>query len=229
MTESKRPMRHILPSQSATIILCLATALCATAAHAAEVVVRVTVDPPNVALTGPGSRFRLLVNGETPDGRLIDLTRDARYESDAPDIVSVSTEGLLRGLADGDARITVTFGGKSATVVTVVRDATVPRTYHFENDIVPLLSKFGCNSGGCHGKAEGQNGFKLSVFGFDPPADRVALIKEGRGRRVFPPVPARPPPLPPAPRTPPPPPTPSRPSPAPPPRSLESPPRSPCP
>src|SRR5947199_6110883 len=57
---------------------------------------------------------------------------------------------------------------------------------NFENDIVPILSKFGCNASGCHGKAEGQNGFKLSVFGFDPPADYDALTKEGRGRRVFP-------------------------------------------
>ena len=60
------------------------------------------------------------------------------------------------------------------------------RPYNFANDVVPLLSRFGCNSSGCHGKAEGQNGFKLSVFGFDPEADYRALVMEGRGRRVFP-------------------------------------------
>src|SRR5437867_4737932 len=60
------------------------------------------------------------------------------------------------------------------------------RPFHFENDIEPLLSRFGCNSSGCHGKAEGQNGFKLSVFGFDPAADHAALTKEARGRRVLP-------------------------------------------
>src|SRR5262249_14424681 len=57
--------------------------------------------------------------------------------------------------------------------------------FNFENDIESLLSRFGCNSAGCHGKAEGQNGFKLSVFGFDPVADHAALTKEARGRRVF--------------------------------------------
>lgn len=62
------------------------------------------------------------------------------------------------------------------------------RRFNFENDIVPILSKFGCNSSGCHGKAEGQNGFKLSVFGFDPVADYAALTQEGRGRRVVPTV-----------------------------------------
>jgi len=56
----------------------------------------------------------------------------------------------------------------------------------FVTDVVPILSRFGCNSSACHGKAEGQNGFKLSVFGFDQQADYDALVREGKGRRVFP-------------------------------------------
>src|ERR1051326_4542315 len=64
-----------------------------------------------------------------------------------------------------------------------------PRRPSFQNDVMPLFSRFGCNSSGCHGKAEGQNGFKLSVFGFDPVADYAALTKESRGRRVAPAVP----------------------------------------
>lgn len=60
------------------------------------------------------------------------------------------------------------------------------RPINFENDIVPVLTKYGCNNSGCHGKAEGQNGFKLSVFGFDPVADHAAIVSEGRGRRIFP-------------------------------------------
>src|SRR3984957_10286063 len=61
--------------------------------------------------------------------------------------------------------------------------------FHFENDILPILGRYGCNSSGCHGKAEGQGGFKLSVFASDPEADFAALTKEGRGRRVFPAMP----------------------------------------
>lgn len=64
--------------------------------------------------------------------------------------------------------------------------ADEPRRFNFETDIVPVLNKFGCNTSGCHGKAEGQNGFKLSVFGSDPDLDYRALTMEGRGRRVFP-------------------------------------------
>src|SRR5438128_7699009 len=69
--------------------------------------------------------------------------------------------------------------------------ADPPRAFHFENDIEPLLSRYNCNSSGCHGKAEGQNGFKLSVFGYDPAGDYSALVKEGRGRRVFPAAPTQ--------------------------------------
>ncbi len=64
--------------------------------------------------------------------------------------------------------------------------ASAADAFHFENDILPILGRYGCNSSGCHGKAEGQGGFKLSVFAFDPEADYSALSKEGRGRRVFP-------------------------------------------
>lgn len=54
----------------------------------------------------------------------------------------------------------------------------------FLHDITPLLSRFGCNGSACHGKAEGQNGFKLSVFGNDPAADHKAIVQESRGRRI---------------------------------------------
>ncbi|NNE92720.1 MAG: DUF1553 domain-containing protein [Verrucomicrobiales bacterium] len=55
----------------------------------------------------------------------------------------------------------------------------------FVNDVAPVLSRFDCNMSACHGKAEGQNGFKLSVFGNDPRADYEALTMAGRGRRVM--------------------------------------------
>ena len=56
----------------------------------------------------------------------------------------------------------------------------------FELDVQPILGKAGCNSGACHGKARGQNGFALSLLGFDADADYDAIVKGGRGRRVFP-------------------------------------------
>ena len=79
--------------------------------------------------------------------------------------------------------------GRSREVQVSVRDCEDARPLHFANDIVPLLTRHGCNAGGCHGKALGQNGFKLSLFGFDPRFDYHAIVTEARGRRVFPAAP----------------------------------------
>ncbi|MCF7784508.1 MAG: DUF1549 and DUF1553 domain-containing protein [Prosthecobacter sp.] len=72
----------------------------------------------------------------------------------------------------------------SAVVPSFAADA--PRPLNFANDIVPILTKGGCNSGGCHGKSGGQNGFKLSLLGFEPQEDYDHIVMEARGRRVFP-------------------------------------------
>lgn len=60
----------------------------------------------------------------------------------------------------------------------------------FVNDVMPVLTKAGCNSGACHAKANGgQKGFQLSMLGFDPADDYEHLVKENRGRRIFPAAP----------------------------------------
>src|SRR5262245_24938951 len=96
---------------------------------------------------------------------------------------------LLGAVAAMNPTRGVLFGLISLACCASALFSAEPRRFNFENDIVPLLSRYGCNSSGCHGKAEGQNGFKLSVFGFDPAADHAALVKEGRGRRVQPSAP----------------------------------------
>jgi hypothetical protein len=71
----------------------------------------------------------------------------------------------------------------------LTRGADIQRSINFTNQIVPIFTKLSCNSGGCHGKASGQNGFKLSLLGFEPEVDYAALVKEGRGRRLVPAAP----------------------------------------
>ena len=66
-----------------------------------------------------------------------------------------------------------------------VRAGDAPVRIAFAADVVPILTKLGCNSGGCHGKSTGQNGFKLSLLGFVPAFDHESLVKEARGRRGF--------------------------------------------
>lgn len=117
--------------------------------------------------------------------RLWDATHYARLQAADPSIVRLEPARAL-AVSDGVTELTAQVGGVEARAAVEVRGAGRFPPLHFENDIMPLFSKLGCNSGGCHGKQSGQNGFKLSVFGFDAAADYSALVHEARGRRLFP-------------------------------------------
>ena len=83
------------------------------------------------------------------------------------------------------------FGTLLTAVLANSSLATEPlRPLSFVNDIQPILTKAGCNAGACHAKAvTGQRGFRLSVLGFEPEEDYEAIVKQGKGRRVFPAAP----------------------------------------
>src|SRR5215211_1181417 len=57
-------------------------------------------------------------------------------------------------------------------------------TVDFGRHVMGLFSKAGCNNGSCHGSFQGKNGFRLSLFGFDPDKDYAALTREIQGRRI---------------------------------------------
>ncbi len=83
--------------------------------------------------------------------------------------------------------------GTILAILAVVLSAEIARgeAVDFERDVQPILTRFGCNAGACHGKSRGQNGFQLSLLGFDPQFDHDALTREARGRRIFLPEPSR--------------------------------------
>src|SRR5262245_34627330 len=118
-----------------------------------------------------------------------DVTRRATYASDNAAVAKVDAAGYVTPVADGSATITATVGPARLAIPVKVTGFASGRPVDFRTEVQPLLSKFGCNSGGCHGKASGQNGFKLSLFGFDAAFDHAALTREARGRRIFPAAP----------------------------------------
>jgi hypothetical protein len=67
--------------------------------------------------------------------------------------------------------------------------AIAAQPVEFVRDVVPVLTKAGCNAGSCHGSFQGRGGFRLSLLGFDPQADHEAIVLQGRGRRVMPSAP----------------------------------------
>ncbi len=138
-----------------------------------------------VVLAGRDAWRQLLVTG--PDAK--DLTRTVRYTTKPTGIVAVDDAGLAAPIKEGTATVTAQAGGMSASLVIEVRNLEKDLPIHFANQVVPLFTKFGCNAGGCHGKSGGQNHFSLSLLGFEPEEDYEYLVKETRGRRLFPAAP----------------------------------------
>lgn len=141
--------------------------------------------PERIELLSPEATDQLLVFRREGDAEF-DVTRSVQYTISDPSVVTISAGGLIAPLKDGSTEVLVTSGETRLSVPVIVSGIADPVPVSFHQDVIPILSKAGCNAGGCHGKAEGQNGFKLSVFGFDAVGDFDAIVKEGRGRRVFP-------------------------------------------
>jgi hypothetical protein len=153
---------------------------------AAQAQESIAIYPESFVLAGMHAGRQLLVTLPKPEDRGDDLTRKATYAPAKTGIVFVGPTGHVRPLGKGETTIVVEALGRKREVKVVVQDADENQPLHFANDIEPLLSRYGCNAGGCHGRASGQNGFRLSLFGFDPAFDFNALVKEARGRRLFP-------------------------------------------
>jgi hypothetical protein len=151
-----------------------------------------------VTLRGRDARQQLVVTAsDSADptgaaGQARDFTGQVTYEVSPPGIVSVDAAGFVAPTADGKATVTAHGPANlSAAKELVVEGFSHDVPINFPNQIVPIFTRYGCNGGGCHGKSGGQNGFRLSLLGFEPGEDYEHLVKEGRGRRLFPAAPDR--------------------------------------
>ena len=165
---------------------CLAAVLIGAAegALAAELD-RLEIEPRAIVLEGLAARQQLSVTGWF-DERPYDLNRDARFTSNRPDVARVDRHGVVTPVSDGTAAVSVVVHGETRTLpVRVAANGVIPKL-SFERHVQPILTRFGCNSGPCHGKQRGQNGFQLSLLGFDDDSDFRALAHELAGRRLQP-------------------------------------------
>src|SRR5262245_3527106 len=62
--------------------------------------------------------------------------------------------------------------------------SAAPESVSFRREVVPALTRSGCNAGACHGTPTGKNGFRLSLRGYDPQLDHHTLTREFAGRRT---------------------------------------------
>ncbi|QDU79997.1 Bacterial Ig-like domain (group 2) [Polystyrenella longa] len=146
--------------------------------------------PEKIAISGKDSRQQVLVTGDQTDGRLRDLTRETEYKIQPAEVATIDADGLITPLSEGTAKLTATSGEFQSEFPLEISGIDNPLPINFKNQIAPIFTKLSCNGGGCHGKSGGQNGFSLSLLGFYPDDDYEFLVKENRGRRIFPPAPA---------------------------------------
>ena len=143
-------------------------------------------------ISGRDAGQQLLVTGKYNSGQQRDLGRSVIYQANPKSIVAVDETGFVSPIAEGEATIHIkSEKGPDIKIKVQVTNIITDLPVNFPNRIAPIFTKFGCNSGGCHGKSSGQNGFRLSLLGFEPTEDYEFLVKEARGRRIFPAAPER--------------------------------------
>ena len=193
-----------IPWFCAGMVLLLAGLLSSTVLRAepAGAVARLAIEPSEIVLAHADQTAQVLVTWEKADGTIEDVTSTASYalgvagDGGAEKVLEIR-QGKVIPRGNGTAWLAaavqdpVSHRTLAASAKVSVRGFGTDRRINFANDVIPILTKAGCNAGGCHGKASGQNGFRLSLLGFDPEFDFDALVKQGRGRRVFPGAPDR--------------------------------------
>ena len=145
---------------------------------------KIEILPALISFDGPRYTQRVVVEGTFADGHQEDLTSQATIASSNPRVAKVDTDRLAVPQNNGEAIISASFGGHKTAAPVNVRDYAAPSTWSFRNDVLPVMTKVGCNSGPCHGAAAGKNGFKLTLRGYDPETDYLTLTHQALARRT---------------------------------------------
>jgi hypothetical protein len=166
-----------------TVAVAFMTALSSFQADAQEKPTSIEVYPTEVHINTMRDRQSFVVQVAYPNGLTRDVTKEAKLA--LSDATKVKLAGnVLHPVADGESQLTVDFEGLSKMIPIKIEQATADRDVSFKLDIMPIFMKANCNTGSCHGAARGKDGFRLSLFGFDPDGDQFRIARELPGRRI---------------------------------------------
>jgi len=169
-------------------LLCVACSFLAPASFAAAGDETLAILPGEFTLAGPHARQALLLQRVQGQEYLGTPAGNIAWTSSNSDVVAIE-DGVAAAVRNGTAVITATVeggeGGPSKTQTTVtVTGVDVPYAWSFRHHVLPVLSRYGCNSGACHGAMAGKGGFRLSLRGYDPAGDYHNITRQAQGRRV---------------------------------------------
>jgi hypothetical protein len=145
-------------------------------------VVKLAAHPPRIELKTPFEYTQLLLTGQLATGELLDVTRLVKFDAPAQ-LARVNATGVVRPIADGRGVLKVTLQDQTLSLPIEVKGQKEKYNVSFVRDVMPTLSRMGCNAGTCHGAQKGKNGFKLSLRGYDPIFDHRSLTDDLKGRR----------------------------------------------
>ncbi|HET6328390.1 MAG TPA: DUF1549 domain-containing protein [Planctomycetaceae bacterium] len=157
--------------------------VCAAESAASPKPAEILVYPPDVQLTTARDRQSLIVQARYTDGITRDVTTDAKFTLVDSKLARFDKQTLYP-VADGSTKVDIEYAGLKVTLPVSVKSAKVTPAISFKLDVMPVFMKSGCNMGSCHGSARGKDGFRLSLFGFDPDGDYQRLTRELSGRRI---------------------------------------------
>ncbi len=143
----------------------------------------ISITPAEIKLGNPTDYAQTIANATLSTGDVVDVTRLAKLEV-AGDVAKVSKTGSVDPLKNGSGELVVTLGDKSARAKILVGGLDKPYVPDYVHDVMPVLSRMGCNAGTCHGSKDGKNGFKLSLRGYDPIYDLRSFTDDLASRRV---------------------------------------------
>jgi hypothetical protein len=148
--------------------------------------VRLTIEPAETVLNGRRASAQLIATGHYTDGSTRDLTHRADWSSADEARVAVEPGGFVRPRGDGRGEVVARIGSIEARAAVEIKEASRALPIRFEHEVLPALTKAGCNQGACHGTPTGKNGFRLSLRGYDPALDFLTLTREAGTRRTNP-------------------------------------------
>jgi hypothetical protein len=144
---------------------------------------KMTVYPDTVTLETKRDTHRMLAVATFDDDVTQEVTAKATYTLADPSIAKLEGQ-VLHPLKNGETKMTISWHDQKLEIPVTVKGVETDRPASFVQDVMPIFMRANCNTGSCHGAARGQDGFNLSLFGFDPRGDHFRITQQLSGRRI---------------------------------------------
>ncbi len=165
------------------LLVALITLGSASRAMAEPKITSLQVYPADINLATKLDLQRFVIVATRDDGVTLDVTGQAAVKIAAADLVR-QEKNILYPAVDGQTTLEAEYQGLKAVATITVKECAADRPISFQLDVMPVFMRAGCNTGSCHGAARGKDGYRISLFGFDPQGDYYRLTREIGVRRI---------------------------------------------